>query len=101
MAAYYHSFKKPLILETSVIIYNTVFLVFFPNSCHIQVFFLLKDHIVLNILMRLSLGVARTTILLWIIWSVAAFAYYGIVLMSAELFETQGQLCSLDGKVGQ
>jgi hypothetical protein len=51
--------------------------------------------------MRLSLGVSRTTILLWIIWSVAAFAYYGIVLMSAELFETQGQLCSLDGKVGQ
>ena len=42
----------------------------------------------------------RTTILLWIIWSAAAFAYYGIVLMSAELFETQGQLCSLDGKVG-
>ena len=29
----------------------------------------------------------RTTILLWIIWLVSAFSYYGIVLMTTELFE--------------
>ncbi|KAK3084065.1 hypothetical protein FSP39_007577 [Pinctada imbricata] len=30
----------------------------------------------------------KTTLLLWIIWLVSAFSYYGIVLMTTELFET-------------
>ncbi|KAL8604650.1 hypothetical protein ACOMHN_013430 [Nucella lapillus] len=30
----------------------------------------------------------RTTILLWIIWLVCAFSYYGIVLMTTSLFES-------------
>ncbi|XP_069135340.1 synaptic vesicle 2-related protein-like [Argopecten irradians] len=29
----------------------------------------------------------KTTILLWVIWFVSAFSYYGIVLMTTELFE--------------
>ena len=28
------------------------------------------------------------------IWATASFSYYGVVLMSAELFESPGQLCS-------
>ena len=36
----------------------------------------------------------RTTLLLWVIWATASFSYYGVVLMSAELFESPGQLCS-------
>jgi len=49
----------------------------------------------------LSKDLRRTTILLWIIWATASFSYYGVVLMSAELFESPGQLCSLDGLVGE
>ncbi|KAL4223272.1 hypothetical protein ACF0H5_016744 [Mactra antiquata] len=30
----------------------------------------------------------RTTVILWAIWLVSAFAYYGIVLMTTELFES-------------
>lgn len=30
----------------------------------------------------------KTTLILWIIWLVSAFAYYGIVLLTTELFET-------------
>lgn len=48
----------------------------------------------------LSKDLRRTTVLLWIIWTTAAFAYYGVVLMSTELFNSPGQLCSIDGKVG-
>ena len=35
--------------------------------------------------------------LLWIIWATASFSYYGVVLMSAELLESSGELCSLQG----
>merc|ERR1719273_2942838 len=35
------------------------------------------------------------------IWLAASFSYYGVVLMSTELFESSGQLCSLDGSVGE
>ena len=52
----------------------------------------------------LSKDLRRTTILLWIIWATASFCYYGVVLMSAELFEDQniGQLCSQEsGSLGQ
>ena len=47
----------------------------------------------------LSKDLRRTTVMLWLIWAVAAFSYYGVVLMSTELFESSGQLCSLDGSV--
>lgn len=30
----------------------------------------------------------KTTLILWIIWLVSAFSYYGIVLLTTELFET-------------
>ncbi|KAK3603262.1 hypothetical protein CHS0354_007593 [Potamilus streckersoni] len=30
----------------------------------------------------------KTTLILWVIWLVSAFSYYGIVLMTTELFET-------------
>ena len=44
----------------------------------------------------------RTTLLLWVIWATASFSYYGVVLMSAELFESPGQLCSAaTGALGQ
>lgn len=39
----------------------------------------------------------RTTLLLWFIWAACAFCYYGIVLMTTELFEAKGSLCSVDG----
>ena len=32
----------------------------------------------------------KTTILLWVIWTGCSFIYYGIVLMTTELFETPG-----------
>ena len=47
----------------------------------------------------LSKDLRRTTIMLWVIWLAASFSYYGVVLMSTELFESSGQLCSLDGSV--
>lgn len=42
----------------------------------------------------LAKDLRRTTLLLWVIWATASFSYYGVVLMSAELFESPGQLCS-------
>uniref|UniRef100_UPI003AAAC3B1 synaptic vesicle 2-related protein-like isoform X1 n=1 Tax=Centroberyx gerrardi TaxID=166262 RepID=UPI003AAAC3B1 len=36
----------------------------------------------------------RTTLLLWFIWFANAFSYYGIVLLTTELFQA-GDLCSL------
>ena len=47
----------------------------------------------------LSKELRRTTILLWIIWSTASFAYYGVVLMSTELFDTPDKLCSINREV--
>ena len=44
----------------------------------------------------------RTTILLWIIWAGCSFVYYGIVLMTTELYETPGDnVCALDGELEQ
>lgn len=39
----------------------------------------------------------KTTIFLWIIWSVSAFSYYGIVLMTTELFEISDGCHGTDG----
>lgn len=36
----------------------------------------------------------RTSLLLWFIWMACAFCYYGLVLMTTELFETSNTLCS-------
>ncbi|KAL3287918.1 hypothetical protein HHI36_002374 [Cryptolaemus montrouzieri] len=36
----------------------------------------------------------RTSILLWFIWMACAFCYYGLVLMTTELFETSNMICS-------
>ena len=38
----------------------------------------------------LSRELRKTTILLWIIWTGCSFIYYGVVLMTTELFETPG-----------
>ncbi|XP_076108218.1 synaptic vesicle 2-related protein-like [Mytilus galloprovincialis] len=35
----------------------------------------------------LSLEYRKTTMMLWVIWLVSAFSYYGIVLMTTQLFE--------------
>ncbi|KAF7283998.1 synaptic vesicle 2-related protein [Rhynchophorus ferrugineus] len=35
-----------------------------------------------------------TSLLLWFIWSSCAFCYYGLVLMTTELFETSSIVCS-------
>ena len=44
----------------------------------------------------------RTTLLLWFIWTGCSFIYYGVVLMTTELFETPGDnVCSLDGSINQ
>ncbi|XP_074642627.1 synaptic vesicle 2-related protein-like isoform X2 [Tubulanus polymorphus] len=39
-----------------------------------------------------SIDLRKTTIILWVIWLACAFSYYGIVLMTTELFET-GDKC--------
>ena len=49
----------------------------------------------------LSKDLRRTTILLWIIWATASFCYYGVVLMSAELFEGKGELCNIGNDASQ
>ncbi|XP_017784230.1 PREDICTED: synaptic vesicle 2-related protein [Nicrophorus vespilloides] len=36
----------------------------------------------------------RTSLLLWFIWMSCAFCYYGLVLMTTELFETSSNNCS-------
>lgn len=38
----------------------------------------------------LSKSLRRTTLLLWFIWMACAFCYYGLVLMSTELFGVSG-----------
>ena len=38
----------------------------------------------------LNPGLRRTTILLWFIWMSCSFCYYGLVLMSTELFSKDG-----------
>lgn len=42
----------------------------------------------------------RTTVLLWLIWTSCSFVYYGVVLMTTELFDTQdAEVCRLDGSL--
>lgn len=41
----------------------------------------------------------RTSLLLWFIWMACAFCYYGLVLMTTELFETSATLCNPDADV--
>ena len=49
----------------------------------------------------LSRELRRTTLLLWLIWAGCSFVYYGVVLMTTELFETPGDnVCALDGQLG-
>ncbi|KAK9876159.1 hypothetical protein WA026_011275 [Henosepilachna vigintioctopunctata] len=36
----------------------------------------------------------KTSLLLWFIWMSCAFCYYGLVLMTTELFETSNTICS-------
>ncbi len=44
----------------------------------------------------------RTTLSLWFIWSAVSFVYYGVVLMTAELFESPGHhICALDGSLAK
>ncbi|XP_066146948.1 synaptic vesicle 2-related protein isoform X1 [Euwallacea fornicatus] len=42
-----------------------------------------------------------TSLLLWFIWSSCAFCYYGLVLMTTELFETSSIVCREGVKPGQ
>jgi len=50
----------------------------------------------------LSRDLRRTTLLLWLIWTGCSFVYYGVVLMTTELFETPGDnVCFLDGQLEQ
>ncbi|XP_049942371.1 synaptic vesicle 2-related protein [Schistocerca serialis cubense] len=41
----------------------------------------------------------RTSLLLWLIWTACAFCYYGVVLMTTELFEAADGTCSLAATV--
>ncbi|KAK3927334.1 Synaptic vesicle 2-related protein [Frankliniella fusca] len=41
----------------------------------------------------------RTSLLLWFIWMACAFCYYGVVLMTTELFEASANRCSEDGSL--
>ena len=50
----------------------------------------------------LSRELRRTTLLLWLIWTGCSFVYYGVVLMTTEMFETPGDnICQLDGQLEQ
>ncbi|XP_059099385.1 putative transporter svop-1 [Tigriopus californicus] len=45
----------------------------------------------------LSDELRRTTLYLWFIWSTTSFIYYGILLMTTEIFESPGDdICGLD-----
>lgn len=49
-----------------------------------------------------SKDLRKTTLLLWVIWAGCSFVYYGVVLMTTELFETPGDnVCLLDGQLDQ
>jgi hypothetical protein len=50
----------------------------------------------------LSRELRRTTLSLWFMWSACSFVYYGVVLMTTELFESPGDdVCKLDGSLKQ
>ncbi|CAK9796056.1 Synaptic vesicle 2-related protein [Anthophora quadrimaculata] len=42
----------------------------------------------------LSKEMCRTSTLLWLVWMSTAFCYYGVVLMTTELFHTSSEQCS-------
>ncbi|KYQ59877.1 Synaptic vesicle 2-related protein [Trachymyrmex zeteki] len=42
----------------------------------------------------LSKEMYRTSALLWLVWMSTAFCYYGVVLMTTELFHTSSEQCS-------
>lgn len=46
----------------------------------------------------LSKSLRRTTLLLWFIWMSCAFCYYGLVLMSTELFGGDHDLSTEDSR---
>ena len=48
-------------------------------------------------MVKITFATCWCSVLLWIIWATASFSYYGVVLMSAELLESSGELCSLQG----
>ncbi len=48
----------------------------------------------------LSRELRRTTLSLWFTWTACSFIYYGVVLMTTELFESPGNnVCKLDGSL--
>ena len=50
----------------------------------------------------LGRGLRRTTLSLWFIWASCSFVYYGVVLMTTELYETPGEnVCVLNGQIEQ
>nr|CAD7410323.1 unnamed protein product [Timema cristinae] len=48
----------------------------------------------------LSPELCRTSLLLWFIWTVCAFCYYGVVLMTTELFESTESSCTRNQSMG-
>ncbi|XP_015596532.1 synaptic vesicle 2-related protein [Cephus cinctus] len=42
----------------------------------------------------LSTEMRRTSALLWLVWMTSAFCYYGVVLMTTELFDTSTEQCA-------
>ncbi len=45
-------------------------------------------------------GLRRTTLSLWFIWTACSFIYYGVLLMTTELFESPGDhICARDGSL--
>ncbi len=50
----------------------------------------------------LGRGLRRTTLSLWFIWASCSFVYYGVLLMTTEIFESPGDhICALDGSLSQ
>lgn len=48
----------------------------------------------------LNRDLRKTTLLLWLIWTGCSFIYYGVVLMTTELYETPGDdVCALNGQL--
>ncbi|KAM0733486.1 Synaptic vesicle 2-related protein [Formica fusca] len=41
----------------------------------------------------LSKEMCKTSALLWLVWMITAFCYYGVVLMTTELFHTSSEQC--------
>lgn len=42
-------------------------------------------------------GHARLSVMVFFLWFVAAFSYYGVVLLSTELFNSSHDTCAADG----